>query len=54
VPVVLPDTKNTFHVDPATVELTAAGAGQQHQRLVDPAAGLALEGSVSRTSESGV
>jgi uncharacterized membrane protein len=38
-PVVLPDAKNTFHVDPATVELTPAGADNNITRLVDdPAA----------------
>ena len=29
-PVVLPDAKNTFHVEPATVELAPAGRGQLH------------------------
>ena len=38
-PVVLPDAKNTFHVDPATVELTPAGVDSNITRLVDdPAA----------------
>ena len=38
-PVVLPAAKNTFHVDPATVELTPAGVDSNITRLVDdPAA----------------
>ncbi len=38
-PVVLPDGKNTFHVDPATVELAPAGMDNYITRLVDdPAA----------------
>jgi uncharacterized membrane protein len=38
-PVVLPSAKNTFHVDPATVELTPAGVDSNITRLVDdPAA----------------
>jgi uncharacterized membrane protein len=38
-PVVLPGGKNTFHVDPATVELTPAGVDSNITRLVDdPAA----------------
>jgi hypothetical protein len=38
-PVVLPDAKNTFHVDPATVELAPAGLDNYITRLVDdPAA----------------
>jgi uncharacterized membrane protein len=38
-PVVLPDGKNTFHVDPATVELAPAGMDSYITRLVDdPAA----------------
>jgi uncharacterized membrane protein len=34
-PTVLPTAKNTFHVDPATVQLTAAGAESTITRLVD-------------------
>ena len=34
-PVVLPDAKNTFHVDPATVELAQAGRDNYITRLVD-------------------
>ena len=34
-PVVLPDAKNTFHVDPATVELAPAGLDSDITRLVD-------------------
>lgn len=34
-PAVLPGSKNTFHLDPATVELTAAGADSPVTRLVD-------------------
>jgi uncharacterized membrane protein len=34
-PTVLPTSKNTFHVDPANVELTAAGAESTITRLVD-------------------
>jgi uncharacterized membrane protein len=34
-PTVLPDAKNTFHVDPATVQLTAAGADSPLTRLAD-------------------
>ena len=38
-PVVLPDAKGTFHVDPATVELAPAGMDSRITRLVDdPAA----------------
>jgi uncharacterized membrane protein len=38
-PLVLPGGKNTFHVDPATVELTPAGVDSNITRLVDdPAA----------------
>ena len=40
-PVVLPDAKNTFHVDPATVELAPAGLDNYITRLVDdPAANV--------------
>jgi uncharacterized membrane protein len=42
-PVVLPDTKNTYHVDPATVALTPAGADNFITRLADdPAANAAM------------
>jgi uncharacterized membrane protein len=34
-PTVLPDAKNTFHVDPATVQLTPAGADSPLTRLAD-------------------
>jgi uncharacterized membrane protein len=34
-PVILPDGRNTFHRDPATVSLTAAGADSVITRLVD-------------------
>jgi len=34
-PIVLPDAKNTFHVDPATVELAPAGVDNYITRLVD-------------------
>jgi uncharacterized membrane protein len=34
-PVVLPNSRNTFHRDPATVELTAAGADNPITRLMD-------------------
>ena len=34
-PVVLPDAKDTYHVDPATVELTPAGADNFITRLTD-------------------
>ncbi len=37
-PVVLPDAKGTFHVDPATVELASAGVDNYVTRLVDDAA----------------
>jgi uncharacterized membrane protein len=40
-PTVLPSTRDTFHVDPATVQLTAAGADSAVTRLVDdPASNL--------------
>jgi uncharacterized membrane protein len=40
-PLVLPGSKNAFHVDPATVELTRAGADSNITRLVDdPAANV--------------
>jgi uncharacterized membrane protein len=40
-PTVLPAGKNTFHVDPATVQLTAAGADSPVTRLADdPAANI--------------
>ncbi len=38
-PTVLPKTRNTFHRDPATAELTAAGADSPITRLTDDAAG---------------
>ena len=34
-PTILPSTRNTFHRDPATVELTAAGADSPITRLMD-------------------
>jgi uncharacterized membrane protein len=34
-PIVLPDAKNTFHVEPATVELAPAGVDNYITRLVD-------------------
>jgi uncharacterized membrane protein len=37
-PVVLPDAKGTFHVDPATVELAPAGLDNYITRLVDDSA----------------
>ena len=37
-PVILPDGRDTFHRDPATVSLTAAGADSVITRLVDDAA----------------
>ena len=37
-PTALPDAKNTFHVDPATAQLTAAGAESTITRLQDDAA----------------
>jgi uncharacterized membrane protein len=40
-PVVLPDAKNTFHVDPANVELAQAGIDSHITRLVDDPAGNA-------------
>lgn len=37
-PTVLPEGKNTFHVDPATAQLTSAGADSTITRLADDAA----------------